>query len=142
AVADGLAYVIFTSGSTGVPKGVMIENHSLRHFAKTAAELFELTAHDRVLQFTSLSWDASIEEIYPCLVTGATLVLRTPTATDSVQAFLARCAAWRITMLDLPTAFFVELVGHLDRANAPLPATVRLVIIGGERVAAAIVGRW
>ena len=61
----GLAYVIYTSGSTGEPKGVMVEESSLRRYAQTAAALYEISPGDRCLQLASLAFDASLEEISP-----------------------------------------------------------------------------
>ena len=74
-----LAYVIYTSGSTGNPKGVMIEHRSLVNFTVTAAAAYEIRPGDRVLQFASLSFDLSVEEIYPALTHGAPRLFCEPT---------------------------------------------------------------
>ena len=65
---------------------------------------------DRVLQFASLSFDTAAEEIFPCLATGGMLVLRTSTMVDSVSGFLNRCREWHVTVLDLPTSYWHEVV--------------------------------
>ncbi|MGE5342733.1 MAG: amino acid adenylation domain-containing protein [Candidatus Omnitrophota bacterium] len=70
-----LAYAIYTSGSTGKPKGVMIEHASIINLAYSQKSTFEITADERVLQFSSVSFDASVEQIYITLFSGATLVL-------------------------------------------------------------------
>src|SRR5205807_3547182 len=89
--ASNLAYVIYTSGSTGQPKGVMIEHRSLVNFTLVATGAYEIEPSDRVLQFASLCFDLSAEEIYPALTRGATLVLRTPEMIDSTREFLRYC---------------------------------------------------
>ena len=66
-----LAYVIYTSGSTGRPKGVLIEHGPLALHCRECQEFYELTPEDRVLQFASPSFDASIEQILPPLLSGA-----------------------------------------------------------------------
>jgi amino acid adenylation domain-containing protein/non-ribosomal peptide synthase protein (TIGR01720 family) len=128
-----LAYVIYTSGSTGRPKGVMVSHGSLASYTQIAARQYETGAHDRVLQFASYSFDASAEEIYPALITGATLVHCPPAAQSAHAAFIAFCRAEAITVLDLPTAFWHELAAALTPDDwAQLPH-LRLVIIGGEQ---------
>ncbi|MCF5736479.1 syringopeptin non-ribosomal peptide synthetase SypC, partial [Pseudomonas syringae] len=69
-----LAYVIYTSGSTGNPKGVMIEHRGLVNYSVDAARLFGLSQSDTVLQQNTLNFDLSVEEIFPALLAGATLV--------------------------------------------------------------------
>lgn len=66
-----LAYILYTSGSTGTPKGVEIEHYSLVDYATTFGEYFGIVANDSVIQQSSLSFDTSIEEIFPALLAGA-----------------------------------------------------------------------
>jgi amino acid adenylation domain-containing protein len=139
---ENLAYVIYTSGSTGRPKGVMIEQRSLVGFARTAAAAYGIGVEDRVLQFASLSFDTSAEEIDPCLIGGATLVLRNEAMLASIKSFITQCAAWNISVLDLPTAYWHEMVEWLTVERMELPASLRLVIIGGERALPDRVVAW
>ncbi|MGA9771366.1 MAG: amino acid adenylation domain-containing protein [Blastocatellia bacterium] len=132
-VPENLAYVIYTSGSTGTPKGVMIEHRSLVNFSESAATDYEIKPADRVLQFASINFDASAEEIYPCLTRGAALVLRNDLMLASISAFLEKCQEWGITILDLPTAYWHGLVERLNDSEVELPESLRLMIIGGER---------
>ncbi len=129
--ADNAAYMIYTSGSTGRPKGVMISHRALVQYILGAIDHFVLTPQDRVLQFASISFDAAAEEIYPCLLTGAALVLRTDAMLDSIATFMRACAAEDITLLDLPTAYWHSLAAEV--ATIDWPPSVRLVIIGGEQ---------
>ncbi|MCW5316912.1 amino acid adenylation domain-containing protein [Nostoc sp. KVJ3] len=139
---EHLAYVIYTSGSTGKPKGVMIEHQSLVNFTQTAKAAYELKQDDRILQFASISFDAAAEEIYPCLSCGGTLVLRTQEMLSSVPDFVQACRDWQLTVLDLPTAYWHQLVSELAIANFSFPESLRLVIIGGERVLPQQVVMW
>ncbi|MFX3636542.1 MAG: amino acid adenylation domain-containing protein [Candidatus Pristimantibacillus sp.] len=73
--ASDLAYIIYTSGSTGKPKGVMIEHKGIPNLAQEQIAKFQLIASDRVLQYASVAFDASVSEIFTTLIAGATLVL-------------------------------------------------------------------
>ena len=140
---DNLAYVIYTSGSTGKPKGVAIAHSSLVNFAQVAVQEYEINKGDRILQFASLSFDASVEEIYPCLITGGTLVLRSEAMGYSPSLLLEKCLDYGITVLDLPTAFWHLLTEELaSNPNLELPRSIRLVIIGGESVNPNKVETW
>src|SRR5262252_8709463 len=140
--SDNLAYVIYTSGSTGKPKGVMIQQGSLASYTVTASADYALREDDRVLQFASISFDASAEEIFPCLTTGACLVLRTDEMLASAGLFLQRCRDWAITVLDLPTAYWHELTATIASQRLTLPPSLRLVIIGGERALPERLALW
>src|SRR5262249_40924680 len=126
------AYVIFTSGSSGEPKGIEITHAGLMNFISAAIRIYGIAPSDRVLQFASISFDAAAEEIFPCLAQGASLVLRSESMIDSVQVFVERCRNWKVTVLDLPTAYFQTLSTEMKALKLRLPDTVRLVIIGGE----------
>jgi nonribosomal peptide synthetase MxcG len=142
-VADSaLAYVIYTSGSTGRPNGVMIERAALAHFVAGASDRYQIVEDDRVLQFAPLHFDASVEEIFLPLCAGAALVLRNDAMIESLPLFLEGCAERRISVLDLPTAFWHELAYCVGEQQAALPDCVRLVIIGGEAAMAARVAQW
>jgi len=124
------AYVLYTSGSTGTPNGVEIEHGALANYIAFASRKLDLTPADRVLQFSALSFDASYEEIFSCLSSGATLVLRNDSMLASAETFLRRCREWGITLLPLPTAYWNHLAAAASRPD--VPDCLRLVLIGGE----------
>ena len=130
---SNLAYVIYTSGSTGKPKGVEIEHRSIVNYAAYVANLFDLGITDRVLQFASLSFDAAAEEIFPTLARGGTLVLRTEDMIETVRTFLDKCREWGVTVLDLPTSYWHELVAVASEERLEIPESVRLMVVGGEQ---------
>ncbi|MCT7997189.1 amino acid adenylation domain-containing protein [Laspinema olomoucense] len=130
---DHLAYVIYTSGSTGKPKGVVIPHRGLATYTQVAQIEYGITRHDRPLQFASISFDTSAEEIYTSLTCGATLVLRTDSMIQSIAGFLQQCQEWGITVLNLPTAYWHELTVRMAVEKLSLPPSVRLVIIGSEK---------
>ena len=137
-----LAYIIYTSGSTGKPKGVMVEHQSLMNFVITAMHEYGINASDNILQFASICFDTSIEEILPCLSVGATLVLRTEQMLHSSDEFWRCCREWQLTVLDLPTAYWHQLVAELTPEDSRIPESLRTVIIGGEEAQLEKVKHW
>jgi amino acid adenylation domain-containing protein len=144
-----LAYLIYTSGSTGRPKGVMVRHGSLAAYVAGFRAEHGLGPADRVLQLASIGFDTSAEEIYPCLTSGAALVLRDDTLLGAASDFLRACGGLGITILDLPTAFWHEMVARLsdqlsgdDPAPTSMPASLRLAILGGERVLPERLAAW
>jgi amino acid adenylation domain-containing protein len=127
-----LAYVIYTSGSTGRPKGVLVPHATLAHYVEGAAQAFGIAPEDRVLQFASISFDTSAEEIYPCLTRGGTLVLRDDGMVASLERFAREVGNLGVTVLDLPTAYWHEIVAEMEQ-GLEMPAALRLVILGGEQ---------
>jgi amino acid adenylation domain-containing protein len=137
---DNMAYIIYTSGSTGLPKGVEIEHSSLVSFTKSAADTYDFQSSDRVLQFASISFDTSAEEIYPTLFSGATLVMKPQTVVQTPAVFFDFCRHHQLTVIDLPTAYWHMIADQIDTLT--LPEHLRLVIIGGEEANPENVRKW
>jgi amino acid adenylation domain-containing protein len=151
--AENLAYVIYTSGSTGNPKGVMITHQGMVNHSVAIAREYELKPSDRILQFSSMSFDIIIEEVFPSLIIGAAIVLRPEDILSSATNFVEFVARERITVLNLPTAFWHELVKGLsvlkpepakteEAVSCALLATVRLLIVGGEKASRSVYLTW
>jgi amino acid adenylation domain-containing protein len=139
---EDVAYVIYTSGSTGTPKGVQVTHRNLVNLCVGVRQMLDLTADDRILQFTSLSFDVAAEEIFPAWTTGATVVLR-PAGPVPTGAELLRFAdTHRLTILEIPTAYWHELTGEVLADKLALPESVRAVVVGGEKARADVAARW
>ncbi|KRB78918.1 non-ribosomal peptide synthetase [Noviherbaspirillum sp. Root189] len=136
---SNLAYVMYTSGSTGKPKGVMIEHRNVVNQVRALRNRYGLQPHERVLQFASINFDGSIEEIFLALLAGATLVLRTDDWLSGVEGFYARCRENRISLLNLPTKFWQQL---MEDTRHPIPDCIRIMVIGGEAVSARSMEAW
>lgn len=72
---DSSAYMIYTSGSTGRPKGVMIQHKALLNFVHFIRERWHLTSDSRIACHSNFAFDASVEDLYPVLTAGGTLVI-------------------------------------------------------------------
>jgi nonribosomal peptide synthetase protein VioO len=140
--SDDLAYLMFTSGSTGVPKGVLVPHRAVLAAGWSLLDRYGITRHDRVLNLTSLIWDTSGEEIYPTLFGGAALVCDDRTGEASIATLLSVVAERGVTVINLATALWYELVDHLVTTGEPLPGSLRLVVLGGEEARARSVRLW
>jgi non-ribosomal peptide synthetase component F len=124
--ADGeVMALIYTSGSTGTPKGVMLDHAGVLNEARWAARALGLGPGDRMLQFSSPGFDASLEEMLSCLLSGATLVPRPEEVADDLAKFQEFIGAAEITVLDLPTAFWSAWAGWLREGGRKLPEKIR-----------------
>lgn len=128
-----VAYLLYTSGTTGRPKGSRISHRALAAHVEAASAAFGLEPNDRVLQFTALGFDVSIEEVVPTLLSGARIVLRSERSAHDLDVFVREIAQAGVTVLNVPSAFLHELLVHLELRGLELPHGVRLVIVGGER---------
>ena len=128
---QSLAYVIYTSGSTGKPKGVAISHAALSEFAGIAADYSQLVAQDRVLQFATLNFDGFVEQLYPALTLGATVVLRGPQLWDGAELY-RQIIAQGITLADLPTAYWKLFLQDCLAAGPRTYGGLRQIHIGGE----------
>ncbi len=137
-----LAYVIYTSGSTGQPKGVMVEHHSVINLMHVHVANCRLKAGDRLLQFASYSFDASVEEIFPALSVGATVVLRPDNLIAADASFVAFLQEQRIDIVDLPTAFWHQWSQQVAAGRSLPGDTLRLVIVGGEKLEQRYLATW
>ena len=137
-----LAYILYTSGTTGRPKGVMVEHRSVVNYIFAATRKYAIASTDRVLQFASYSFDAHVEEIFPTLARGATLVLRSDAMLESYRGFLDACTVAKLTFLSLPTAYWHELVAAMETEKLSIPPDLRLLVIGGERALPERVAAW
>ncbi len=138
---DNLAYVIYTSGSTGQPKGVGVPHRAVVNLATDMAVRLRLRPDDRLLQFASLSFDVSVEEIFTAWTAGAAVVLSRGElfAPGELRRTVER---ERITSFELPSAFWAEWTRELREGGLGVPESVRFVRVGGERVAPERLREW
>jgi amino acid adenylation domain-containing protein len=134
--------ILYTSGSTGRPKGVMMVHCGVTNEALGIAGQLGIGLGDRVLQFASPGFDASLEEVLATLLSGATLVPRPESLAADLNEFQNFIRQESINILDLSTAHWAAWCAWLAAENLTVPESVRATIIGGERAAAAAVKDW
>ncbi|MFO2466427.1 amino acid adenylation domain-containing protein, partial [Pseudomonas sp. 15FMM2] len=128
---ENLAYVMFTSGSTGRPKGVGISHAALSKHTYVSLEYMGLSAVDRVLQFSTFNFDGFVEQLYPALICGASVVLRGNEVWDS-ETLYRQLIEQRISIMDLTTAYWNMLAKEFAGAGARDYGALRQVHSGGE----------
>jgi len=140
--SENLAYVIYTSGSTGKPKGVMIQHDSIADHCRVVQSYYQLNSSDKVLQFASLNFDASLEQIFSTLITGARLILRSEQLWTAIE-FSQNIVKHEMTVVDLPPAYWQQWLqeyAHLPEfaLNNPL----KLVVVGGDVMSPEMLYLW
>lgn len=139
---DDVGYVIYTSGSTGEPKGVLLTHRGLVNHHRATMDLYGLGPGDRVLQFCSVGFDASIEELFPTWAAGATVVFRPEDAPLLGRGWLTWLRDQRITVLNLPTAYWHAWARDLEALGEGVPDDIRLVVVGGEKARGPVYRAW
>ncbi|MBA2672060.1 non-ribosomal peptide synthetase [Ramlibacter sp.] len=130
-----LAYVIYTSGSTGRPKGVLLHHAGLCNLVRAQTAALRIRPGQRVLQFASFNFDASVSEIFMALTAGATLCLA---ARDDLLPGAGLEDTLRREAIDVATLPPVVL-----GALSPQHATgLRTIIAAGEACPATLAERW
>jgi amino acid adenylation domain-containing protein/non-ribosomal peptide synthase protein (TIGR01720 family) len=103
------AYIIYTSGSTGRPKGVLIRHNSFVNMSLAQVIGFDVTPSDKVMQFASFSFDASVSEIFMALFAGATLVVLPKEQLIAAHQFIWQMGRFGITIITLPPTYLNQL---------------------------------
>lgn len=131
--ADSLAYVIYTSGSTGKPKGVAMPHGPLASLIRWQIARSALPTAAATLQFASLSFDVSFQEIFSTLGAGGTLVLITEEQRRDPPTLWKLLRHEDVRRLFLPYVALQQLAEHARHVDA-LPESLTELITAGEQL--------
>ena len=121
------AYVIYTSGSTGKPKGVSLPHGAVLNFLASMARVPGMTANDRVLAVTTLSFDIAVLELLLPLTVGASIILATTEQAQDGRALRALLEEQKATLMQATPSTWRMLI------EAGWPGTADFkALIGGE----------
>ncbi|MDP4195847.1 MAG: amino acid adenylation domain-containing protein [Bacteroidota bacterium] len=132
---DNLAYVIYTSGSTGRPKGVVVNHKGLVNTILSLIDKYRVHSHSRVLQFASPSFDASAQEIYMTLLTGAALYIVDQQMVYSAPSLISFIEENKITHLTFPPSM-LSIIPE-DKLS-----TLQVIVSAGEACSKEIAEKW
>ncbi|MBV9790464.1 MAG: amino acid adenylation domain-containing protein, partial [Chloroflexi bacterium] len=132
ALPDNLAYIIFTSGSTGRPKGVMVRQQGLINLVHGLRAYFDDPVVHHVGLITSISFDISVNQIFPTLFFGRTLHIIPDPIKYNSRALLGYLHEQQIHLLDAVPSYMQAVLNEVapeQPANA-----LRYLLIGGEKI--------
>jgi non-ribosomal peptide synthetase-like protein len=132
--SNNLCYIIYTSGSSGEPKGVLLEHRNVVNYIVGAQAIYPVDHTHRVLQGFSVSFDASVEEIWVTFSVGATLVVGTFDIMRSGDQFASILNDLHITFLSCAPTL-------LSMVKEDIP-DLKILIFGGEVCSTDIAHRW
>jgi amino acid adenylation domain-containing protein/thioester reductase-like protein len=139
---DSAAYVIYTSGSTGEPKGVVVSHAAVRNLALAFRDRHGFGPADRILMIPPLTFDASVGDVFPALISGAALVLHPSPASLTGPGLLAFCAEHGVSTVDAPSSLWQQWAKDLSETPAEVPACLTRMMVGGEAVPMARLHDW
>lgn len=128
-----LACVMYVSGGNGKPNGIAITHRNLVTHSLAISDTWELTQSDRLLLLPSITCNSFIESLFPTWIAGATAIIQSQELQSTAQ-FFPFIAQQQITVVNLPTYFWHQLVKEPSLSPQTLPVSLRLVVVGGEKV--------
>jgi len=132
---ENLAYVIYTSGSTGVPKGVMVTHKGFLNLTIFQKQLFNVTAESHIMQFASLSFDATCWELAMAIPHGAEFHLSTADKLLPSNTLITLLKERRISHITLPPSALTVL------PQETLPH-LQFLVVAGEACSSKLVEKW
>ena len=125
--SSSLAYIIYTSGTSGKPKGVMIEHKSVVNLCWWYIKYYKLAATDIIARSISFSFDPSVAELFPGLLSGAAIVIIPNEIVNDPYLLNIYFNNAKVSVCILPTPLF-ELFQYQPNSS------LRLVIVGGDKL--------
>lgn len=129
------AYIIYTSGTTGTPKGVPILQRSLDNLVDARQDFIPAAENETELCYASISFDASVWEIFPALLTGTSIYIADDEERHNPNALVQIMEEQQISVATIPPVMLSILpYRHLPR--------LRYLVVAGEKCPEATIRKW
>ncbi|MEN2401845.1 non-ribosomal peptide synthetase [Flavobacterium sp. MC2016-06] len=132
---NDLAYSIYTSGTTGNPKGVLVEHIGLSNYIQHQIAYFSIADKERILLFSNYVFDASAEQIFISISTGATLFIPSYDTIRDIEKIGEYIQENKITHLHA-TPSFLEIIPKREYPD------LKRVVSGGENCSVSLANKW
>lgn len=132
---NNTAYIIYTSGTTGNPKGVEIRYANLMQMIETGVQEWDIDSNTVALQMASLSFDASIVDIFPTLFSGGTVVFANDLERKNISSLIKLIRKYDVSFATLPPA----LLGLMPVEAFP---KLKTLIFAGESTPKETFNKW
>lgn len=134
-------YIIYTSGSTGEPKGVMIKSYSFTNLLNWYTKQFEMDSKDKILLFSSISFDLTQKNIFCTLISGGTLYLY-PQSSYNPRLISDLIGEYQITLVNCTPSAFLPLLDYSKKDNYDKLKSLRYIFLGGESISLNLFLGW
>ncbi|MCG7317691.1 non-ribosomal peptide synthetase [Brevibacillus laterosporus] len=131
--SNDLFYIIYTSGTTGKPKGVMLEHKNMVNLMQFTFAKTNIQYKEKVLQYTTCSFDVCYQEIFSTLLSGGELYLITDDTRRNVEKLFTFIEREKISILSLPGAFLKFIFNDASFSKI-FPTCVKHIITAGEQL--------
>jgi amino acid adenylation domain-containing protein len=131
--AENLVYVLYTSGSTGIPKGVAMRHGAMVNLIEYEIQKSNIGPGDNILQFNSLSFDLSFNEIFWALSAGGALVIVPEEIRYDIEKLAEFICDHKVTHTIMP---FIALLqtASVYKQNKSYPKDLREVLSTAEQL--------
>ena len=120
--------LLYTSGTTGTPKGVRLLHKNIVNYCRWYSKNAEISRCSRIAAYASFGFDANMMDVYPTLISGATLYI----IPEEMRLDLAELNKY-FTENSITHSFMTTQVGR-QFATVTECKTLKFLAVGGEKL--------